>query len=51
MARSLEPFYTALEINRLRSAAQFYELEAPVIFWTLVADELKYICNGAAMGF
>lgn len=47
MAKSETPFYSALEINRLRSAAQFYNLDAPVVFWTLVADELKYICNGA----
>ena len=47
MARSLEPFYTAHEINELRSAAQFYNLEAPAEYWRIVADELKYICNGA----
>lgn len=47
MTKSETPFYSALEINRLRSAAQFYGLDAPVVFWTLVADELKYICNGA----
>ena len=41
------PFYTAHEINHLRTAAQYYKLDAPAEFWHKVADELKYVCNGA----
>lgn len=47
MAKSTRPFYTAKEINELRSAAQFYKLDAPTEFWRRVASELKYVCNGA----
>lgn len=44
---SNQPFYRAIEINQLRTAAQHYKLDAPMVFWTKTADELKYVCNGA----
>lgn len=47
MDKSNQPFYTAHEINHLRTAAQYYKLDAPAEFWQKVADELKYACNGA----
>lgn len=47
MDKSNPPFYTTKEINQLRTAAQHYKLDAPRKFWTTVADELKYVCNGA----
>lgn len=47
MSENNTTFYTAQEINALRSAAQFYKLHAPVSFWSKPADELKYACNGA----
>lgn len=47
MDKSNPPFYTAREINNLRTAAQYYTLDAPAEFWQKVADELKYVCNGA----
>jgi len=40
-------FYTAKQINELRTAAQFYKLDAPAEFWTKTAMELKKCCNGA----
>lgn len=42
-----KPFYTAKEINRIRTSCQHYKLDAPMEFWTTVADELRYVCNGA----
>lgn len=41
------PFYTARQINQLRTAAQHYKLTAPAEFWMKTADVLKYVCNGA----
>ena len=41
------PFYSAKQINQLRTAAQHYKLTAPFTFWTKTADELKFVCNGA----
>lgn len=41
-----KPFYTAVQINALRSTAQKYNLDAPDVFWEKVADELKHACNG-----
>ena len=40
-------FYTAKQINELRTAAQFYKLDAPSVFWQRTAMELKKCCNGA----
>lgn len=40
-------FYTAKQINELRTAAQFYKLNAPRNFWVKTAMELKKCCNGA----
>ena len=42
-----EPFYTAQEINELRTSCQHYKLEAPYVFWTKTAKELRKACNGA----
>lgn len=42
-----KPFYTAKQINELRTSCQHYKLDAPIEFWTKVADELKLACNGA----
>lgn len=47
MDKSNPPFYTAKQINELRTAAQHYTLSAPSVFWQKTADELKYACNGA----
>lgn len=41
------PFYTAKQINEIRTSCQHYNLDAPIEFWTKTADELKYVCNGA----
>lgn len=40
-------FYTAKEINELRTSCQHYKLEAPAVFWTKTAVELQEVCNGA----
>lgn len=40
-------FYTAKEVNQLRTACQHYKLDAPTVFWTKTANELKQVCNGA----
>ena len=40
-------FYTAKQINELRTAAQYYKLDAPRYFWVKTAMELKKVCNGA----
>ena len=42
-----KPFYTAKQINELRTSCQHYKLDAPMEFWTKTADELKLACNGA----
>lgn len=47
MDKTQNPFYTAKEINELRTSCQHYKLDAPIEFWTKTADELKYACNGA----
>ena len=39
-------FYTAKQINELRTAAQYYKLDAPRYFWVKTAMELKKVCNG-----
>ena len=47
MDKSQPQFYTAKEINEIRASCQHYKLDAPIEFWTMVADKLKYVCNGA----
>lgn len=42
-----KPFYTAKQINELRTAAKYYKLDAPSAFWNKTAVELKKCCNGA----
>lgn len=43
----MQTFYTSKQINELRTAAQFYKLDAPKEFWNKTATELKRCCNGA----
>lgn len=39
-------FYSAKQINELRSAAQYYKLYAPAEFWSSPASVLQKACNG-----
>lgn len=41
------PFYSVKEVNKLRLAAQYYELDAPVEYWRATGEELQKACNGA----
>lgn len=47
MSDETKTFYTAKEINQLRTTAQYFKLDAPQEFWEKTATTLKKYCNGA----
>lgn len=47
ITETTKTFYTSKQINELRTSSQHYKLDAPAVFWTKTAMELKKVCNGA----